>query len=109
VVDEVVSHIGDQYDRRQLVDLGRYLTPFHLLPGRWRQGVFSGQSDSRADLLEPDQQAFLGVAIRSCPCSRAAWAKRRPTGSIPGARASAARIRGSSFRGTSTSRPTSGS
>ncbi len=111
VVDEVVAHIGDHYDRRQLVDLGRYLTPFHLLPARWRRkAFFSGQSDSRAvicsSLLRRPSSA---CAIRSCPSSPPACAKRRRTGSSPGARASAARIRGSSCRATSTSRPTSAS
>jgi hypothetical protein len=63
VVAEVVSHIGDRYDRRQLVDLGRYLTPFHLLPVRWRRkAFFSGQSDSRAVICSGlIAQAFLGV------------------------------------------------
>jgi hypothetical protein len=69
VVDEVVSHIGDQYDRRQLVDLGRYLTPFHLLPGRWRRkAFFSGQSDSRAVICSSlIAQAFLGVRYPILP------------------------------------------
>jgi hypothetical protein len=63
VVEEVVSHIGDQYDRRQLVDLGRYLTPFHFLPVRWRRkAFFSGQSDSRAVICSTlIARAFLGV------------------------------------------------
>ena len=52
VLDEVVSHIGDVYDQRQLVDLGRYLTPFHLLPSRWRRkAFFSGESSSRAVII----------------------------------------------------------
>ena len=37
VVDDVVAHVGDQYDQRQLLDLGRYLTPFHLLPASMRE------------------------------------------------------------------------
>jgi Permuted papain-like amidase enzyme, YaeF/YiiX, C92 family len=69
VVDEVVAHIGDQYDRRQLVDLGRYLTPFHLLPMRWRRkAFFSGQSDSRAVICSSlIAQAFSGVRYPILP------------------------------------------
>ncbi len=41
--------MGEGYDRRQLFDLGRYLTPFRLLPARWRRQVFfSGESESRS-------------------------------------------------------------
>ncbi len=48
VIDEVVSRIGDDYDSRHLVDLGRYLTPFSLVPERWRRkAFFGGRSSSR--------------------------------------------------------------
>jgi len=69
VLEEVVTHIGDQYDRRQLVDLGRYLTPFHLLPARWRRkAFFSGQSDSRAVICSSlIARAFLGVRYPILP------------------------------------------
>jgi Permuted papain-like amidase enzyme, YaeF/YiiX, C92 family len=49
VVEAVIAHSGQRYDQRHIVDLGRYLTPFHLLPARWRRKVFfSGESDSRS-------------------------------------------------------------
>ena len=69
VVEEVVAHIGDAYDRRQLVDLGRYLTPFHLLPTRWRRkAFFSGESDSRAVICSSlIAQAFLDVRYPILP------------------------------------------
>jgi hypothetical protein len=85
VVSEVVSHIGDQYDRRQLVDLGRYLTPFHLLPGRWRRkAFFSGQSDSRAVICSSlIAQAFLGVRYPILPVLPASMGEEQADGLFP--------------------------
>ena len=85
VVDEVVSHIGDQYDRRQLVDLGRYLTPFHLLPGRWRRkAFFSGQSDSRAVICSSlIAQAFLGVRYPILPVLPGSVGEEKADGLYP--------------------------
>jgi Permuted papain-like amidase enzyme, YaeF/YiiX, C92 family len=36
VLDHVISRIGHTYDRRNFLDLTRYLLPFHLIPGRFR-------------------------------------------------------------------------
>ncbi len=49
VLGEVIAHLGDTYDRKGLLDLGRYLTPFSLIPARWRKkAFFHGASTSRA-------------------------------------------------------------
>lgn len=48
VVAEMLRHLGLRYDQRNIFDLGRYLTPFHLLPARWRrQPLYLGSSSSR--------------------------------------------------------------
>jgi hypothetical protein len=48
VVAEMLRHLGLHYDRRNIFDLGRYLTPFHLLPVRWRRRpLYLGSSNSR--------------------------------------------------------------
>ena len=48
VVAEMLRHLGLRYDRRNIFDLGRYLTPFHLLPVRWRRRpLYLGSSSSR--------------------------------------------------------------
>ena len=48
VVGEMLRHLGVRYDRRNILDLGRYLTPFHLLPARWRRRpLYLGSSTSR--------------------------------------------------------------
>ena len=85
VVEEVVAHIGDRYDRRQLVDLGRYLTPFHLLPARWRRkAFFSGQSDSRAVICSSlIAQAFLGVRYPILPVLPASVREEKADGLFP--------------------------
>ena len=48
VVGEMMRHLGLRYDRRNIFDLGRYLTPFQLLPARWRRRpLYLGSSSSR--------------------------------------------------------------
>jgi hypothetical protein len=37
VLDHAIARIGNTYDRRNFLDLTRYLLPFHLIPGRWRE------------------------------------------------------------------------
>jgi len=37
VIDYVVSRLGHTYDRRNFLDLTRYLLPFHLIPPRLRE------------------------------------------------------------------------
>jgi len=48
VVAEMLRHLGLRYDKRNIFDLGRYLTPVHLLPARWRRRpLYLGSSSSR--------------------------------------------------------------
>lgn len=48
VVAEMLRHLGLRYDQRNIFDLGRYLTPFQLLPIRWRRRpLYLGSSSSR--------------------------------------------------------------
>ncbi|HEY3401202.1 MAG TPA: YiiX/YebB-like N1pC/P60 family cysteine hydrolase [Geothrix sp.] len=48
VVAEMMRHLGLRYDQRNIFDLGRYLTPVHLLPARWRRRpLYLGSSSSR--------------------------------------------------------------
>jgi hypothetical protein len=48
VLSEVFRHLGVRYDRRNVFDLARYLTPFHLLPRRYRRRpLYLGSSSSR--------------------------------------------------------------
>ena len=63
VLGEVISHLGDRYDRKRLLDLGRYLTPFSLIPTRWRRkAFFLGPSGSRAVICSGlIARAFLNV------------------------------------------------
>jgi hypothetical protein len=85
VVDEVISHLGDQYDRRQLVDLGRYLTPFRVLPAPWRRkAFFSGESESRAVICSAlIAQAFLGVGYPILPVLPASLREEQEEGLFP--------------------------
>ena len=85
VLEEVVAHIGDRYDRRQLFDLGRYLTPFHLLPMRWRRkAFFSGESDSRAVICSSlIARAFLGVRYPILPVLPASVREEKADGLFP--------------------------
>jgi hypothetical protein len=85
VVAEVIAHSGDRYDQRQLLDLGRYLTPFHLLPARWRRKVFfSGQSDARAVICSSlIAQAFLRVRYPIMPMLPASVREEQQEGLHP--------------------------
>lgn len=48
VLAEMLQHLGLRYDRRNIFDLGRYLTPVQLLPARWRRRpLYLGSSSSR--------------------------------------------------------------
>jgi hypothetical protein len=85
VVAEVIAHSGERYDQRQLLDLGRYLMPFHLLPARWRRKVFfSGASDSRAVICSGlIAQAFLGVRYPIMPMLPASVREEQQEGLHP--------------------------
>lgn len=48
VLEEMLRHLGYRYDQQNVFDLGRYLTPFHLLPARFRRRpLYLGSSSSR--------------------------------------------------------------
>lgn len=48
VLTEMLRHLGVQYDKRNIFDLARYLTPFHLLPAKFRRRpLYFGSSSSR--------------------------------------------------------------
>lgn len=40
IVREAISHLGCDYDLRQLLDLARFLLPYSVLPRRWRSSLF---------------------------------------------------------------------
>jgi hypothetical protein len=85
VVEEVIAHLGDQYDRRQLFDLGRYLTPFRLLPAPWRRkAFFSGDSESRAVICSTlIAQSFLKVGYPILPILPASLREEQADGLYP--------------------------
>lgn len=85
VLEEVIAHLGDRYDRRQLFDLGRYLTPFRLLPARWRrQAFFSGESESRSVICSGlIAQAFLKVGYPILPVLPASMREEQEQGLYP--------------------------
>jgi hypothetical protein len=37
VLDDVLNSVGFTYDFKNILDLGRYFLPVHLIPGRWRR------------------------------------------------------------------------
>lgn len=85
VLEEVIAHLGDRYDRRQLFDLGRYLTPFRLLPARWRrQAFFSGESESRSVICSGlIAQAFRKVGYPILPVLPASMREEQEEGLYP--------------------------
>ncbi len=40
VIAYLISHLGDEYDLRQLLDLARFLFPWAIMPRRWRSSLF---------------------------------------------------------------------
>ena len=40
VIAHAISHLGCEYDVRQLLDLARFLFPYGILPRRWRSSLF---------------------------------------------------------------------
>jgi hypothetical protein len=41
VINYTIEHLGIQYDFRQIVDLGRFLLPWPLLPRKWHSSLFN--------------------------------------------------------------------
>lgn len=40
VVNQAISHLGLEYDVKQLLDLARFIFPYGILPRRWRSSLF---------------------------------------------------------------------
>jgi hypothetical protein len=40
VLKFALHHLGFEYDLRQLMDLGRFLFPYSIIPRRWRSSLF---------------------------------------------------------------------
>ena len=40
VIEHAVSHLGTDYDVRQIMDLARFMVPYWFLPRRWRSTLF---------------------------------------------------------------------
>ncbi|HJV49367.1 MAG TPA: YiiX/YebB-like N1pC/P60 family cysteine hydrolase [Geothrix sp.] len=79
VVAEMLRHLGLRYDRRNIFDLGRYLTPFNLLPVRWRRRpLYLGSSSSREVICSAlIAKAFYQVGFPVQPIVAAQGAGRR--------------------------------
>ena len=41
IIAFLISHLGDEYDIRQLLDLARFMFPWAILPRRWRSSLFA--------------------------------------------------------------------
>jgi Permuted papain-like amidase enzyme, YaeF/YiiX, C92 family len=85
VLAEVIGHLGDQYDRKQILDLGRYLTPFSLIPARWRRkAFFLGPSSSRAAICSSlIARAFLNVHYPILPLASIDPTEEKKNGIFP--------------------------
>jgi hypothetical protein len=85
ILEDVIGHVGDQYDRRQLFDLKRYLTPFKLLPARWRRkAFFAGESESRSVICSGlIAQAFRKVGYPILPVLPASMREEQEEGLHP--------------------------
>jgi hypothetical protein len=85
VLEEVISQLGASYDRQHIVDLGRYLTPFHLVPARWRRkAFFFGRSSSRAVVCSTlIARAFLRVRYPILPLLPPSMSEERERGLFP--------------------------
>ena len=93
VLAEALRHLGVTYDRRNIFDLARYLTPFHLLPERWRRKpLYLGSSTSREIIcsallaksfykvnypIQPPRRQDAG------PLARGLWTARHPSYIMP--------------------------
>jgi hypothetical protein len=72
VLTEMLRHLGVQYDKRNIFDLARYLTPFHLLPAKLRRRpLYFGSSNSREIICSAlIAKAFYKVNYPIQPVSR---------------------------------------
>ena len=85
VLETILSRIGDDYDSKHLVDLGRYLTPFPLVPERWRRkAFFGGRSSSRSVICSSlIARAFLDVHYPILPALSGSEEVERRTSIFP--------------------------
>ena len=81
----VISRLGDSYDSKHLVDLGRYLTPFRFVPEKWRRrAFFSGRSSSRSFICSSlVARAFLNVRYPILPLLSQSEAVEQEEGVFP--------------------------
>lgn len=72
VLTVMLNHLGVQYDRRNIFDLARYLTPFHLLPAKFRRRpLYFGSSSSREVICSAlIAKAFYKVSYPIQPVAR---------------------------------------
>lgn len=61
VIADAASHLGSEYDVRQLLDLARFLFPYRLLPGRWRSSLFGKTESARTVCSTMLAQAFASI------------------------------------------------
>ncbi len=91
VLAEAMRHLGIRYDKRNIFDLGRYLTPFHLIPARWRRKpLYLGSSTSREIICSALlAKAFYKVNYPITPVRATEngqtrhWAARHPSYIMP--------------------------
>lgn len=83
VLQEVLRYLGVHYDRRNILDLARYLVPFHLLPRRWRKEPFYlGGSTSREVICSSlIARAFYRVGLSVLP-GLPPWGSEEGTGGL---------------------------
>lgn len=93
VIAELIRHLGVSYDRRNVLDLARYLTPFHFLPARFRRKpLYLGSSSSREVICSAlIAKAFYKVDFSIQPLRmegaatprKGQWAGRHPSYIMP--------------------------
>ncbi len=69
VVKHSLEQLGREYDVRQIVDLGRFLFPYGLLPKRWHSSLFSYRTGktTRAICSTAIAEAFMEVKFPILP------------------------------------------
>lgn len=93
VIAELIRHLGVSYDQRNVLDLARYLTPFHFLPARFRRKpLYLGSSTSREVICSAlIAKAFYKVDFsiqplrvnRGAEARKGGWAGRHPSYIMP--------------------------
>ena len=93
VIAELLRHLGVSYDQRNVLDLARYLTPFHFLPARFRRKpLYLGSSTSREVICSAlIAKAFYKVDFAIQPLRaesgsfqrKGGWAGRHPSYIMP--------------------------